>query len=74
MVFFNFIKDLFSKDTVTFKCKSCKTYEDIPKRIVAFLDFFDKGNPAYPPSFACKQCMGAMVPINCRFTNYIILK
>lgn len=68
MVFISFIKDLFSRDKVTFKCKFCKVEENIPRRIVATLDFFDKGDPAFPPSFACRECMGAMVPLN--YTNY----
>jgi len=68
MNFFNFWKDVFSKDKVTFKCLQCKTEENIPRKIVTIMDFLDKGNQDFPPIFSCERCMGQMIPIE--YTNY----
>lgn len=64
MKILNFFRAIFSKEKITFKCRNCKAKEDIPKSIVTFLDFLDKGNSDYPPRFTCKMCMGPMEPIH----------
>jgi len=65
---FKFLKMLCSKEKVLFKCHKCGFTEYIPLRVVTILDFLDKGNKEYPPSFSCNLCLGLMEPTD--YTNY----
>jgi len=51
------------EEMVKFRCKKCKTEEEIPAEIVHELDFNDNGDKKYPPQFKCEKCDGYMIPI-----------
>jgi len=48
---------------ILFRCLNCGFEEHIPKFIVTILDFFDRGDPAFPPRFSCQFCSGHMHPV-----------
>lgn len=48
---------------IKFKCKKCKTEEEIPEEMVEMMDYMDMGDETVPPRFNCACCTGIMEPI-----------
>lgn len=56
-------QNLSDDNKILFRCLNCSFEEYIPKFIVTILDFFDGGDPTFPPRFSCKLCSGYMHPV-----------
>jgi len=59
---------------VLFRCINCGFEEFIPRFIVTILDFFDGGDPSFPPRFACQFCSAHMHPVFYKNRKGIIYK